>query len=467
MPPMRTDRLPAAAPGHRSTSDSAGTVGTGAGARPGASRRSARPDQPADPAEPGPRNLAVRWPDRRDLALAAGTGLADLVLFSDLVSRAAAGWSPALVILPMYAALGAVLLAYRRRCPGVVLVLLCVHSALAGLLLTYRPILGVCVALATVAATAVLRRAVLAHLLATAASATWVVNEARTSPRPMEATTRVLVALVYAAVLLVPTGIGRWEHASRRRAGELERSRAEAARLAVLAERRRLARELHDIVAHAVTVMVVQAAGARRVLGTDQRGVDAALAAVQDVGTQAMSELRRLLGVLRTSDGLDQVADVGGPTLVGLTALVTRMQEAGIRVTVEVRGTPGRLDPSVDRTAYRVLQEALTNITKHVGTGAAATVVLTWGPREVVLEVRDDGRGSGGAGDRLSTGHGLLGLAERVAVVEGTLDAGPAGGGFRVAVRLPTAAPLSTTDIAGAGAGPRHVAAGSWEAEQA
>jgi glucose-6-phosphate-specific signal transduction histidine kinase len=107
------------------------------------------------------------------------------------------------------------------------------------------------------------------------------------------------------------------------------------------------------------------------------------------------------------------------------------------------------------------------DITKHVGAGAAVTVALTWQPRALAIAVRDDGRGAGGAGDGLSTGHGLLGLAERVAVVEGTLDAGPAGGGFRVDVRLPTAQPLSTLDDRSAAAGPRAAATGMPEVEQA
>jgi signal transduction histidine kinase len=379
--------------------------------------------------------------------VAAGVGVLDLLLFSDLVTRVGSGWSVSLAVLPLYAALGVAVLAYRRRSPSAVLALLCLHSALAGLLLSHRPILGVCVGLATVAARAGARGTVLAHLLATATSVTWVVNEVRTRPNPMESTTQLLVGVAYALLLLVPTGIGRWEHAGRRRVGELERRRGEAARLAVLAERRRVARELHDIVAHAVTVMVVQAAGARRALSGKQPAVDTALTAVEDVGTQAVGELRRLLGVLRTTEGQDDAAETGGPTLAELAELVARMRGASLRVSTEVRGAPGRLDPSVDRTAYRVVQEALTNVAKHAGAGAAATVTLTWQPRTLVIEVRDDGRGTGGAGDQLSSGHGLVGLAERVAVVEGTLDAGPVGEGFRVTVTLPTSQPLSTTEL--------------------
>jgi signal transduction histidine kinase len=417
-----------------------------------------RPTRPAGghPGRTGRDRL--RLPGARDIAVATGAGLLDLLVFSDLVERVAAGAPAAVTGTLLLCAVQVGLLGFRRQRPGAVLVLLCVHSAVAGLLLPYRPLIGVCVGLATLAATGAGRATVLGQLLATLTSLTWVANEVRTSHTPLSGAVQVLLAFTYAVLLAVPTGIGRWHWRGQGRVRELERRRVEAARLAVRAERRRMARELHDVVAHAVTVMVVQAAGARRVLGTDQAAVATALAAVEDVGTESISELRRLLGVLRTTDDTAEddadPAETGGPGTAELPALVARMRELGLRVAVRVHGTPGRLDPSVDRTGYRMVQEALTNAGRHAGSGAAATVTLSWQPRSVAIEVVDDGGGSEGGGRSggggqgggghggLSTGHGLLGLAERVALVGGTLKTGrlPAGG-YRLLAVLPTAAP--------------------------
>jgi signal transduction histidine kinase len=186
-------------------------------------------------------------------------------------------------------------------------------------------------------------------------------------------------------------------------------------------------------------VMTLQAAGARRVLRHEPNRAEDALAAVEDQGVQAVEELRRLLGALRQPTG-----GVGSgpehPGLADLEPLISSVRRAGVHVQICQAGTPSRLDPSVDVAAYRVLQEALTNVTKHAGAGASVKVDLSWAPRALRLEVSDDGHGQRSNG-QLSTGHGLIGLAERIAIVGGVLTTGRIeDGGFRLSATVPTAA---------------------------
>ena len=401
---------------------------------------------------------AGRLPPRRDLALTVATVALDLTLWSD-VFRSPANGAPHSgdAVVLAFAALGFLVLLWRRRAPLVAFALLCVHSAAGSLLLTYRPVFPVCVALATVTARRNRPTALLAFTIAVGTSVAWVANEVRTSPQARSATTDVLVGGAYVLVLLVAAGIGRWQHASREHIRVLEQLREEEARLAVAAERLRVARELHDIVAHTVTVMVLQAAGARRVMPVDPGRADAALASVEEAGTLAMGELRRLLGVLRAGDASPGYGDPALRRGIGdLDGLAETVRAAGLHVDLTVSGRPGRLDPSVDLAAYRVVQEALTNTTKHVGPGAHVAVGLEWGGKTMVVTVRDDGKGIQVSDARLSTGHGLLGLAERVSMVGGTLSAAAAPeGGFRVTATLPVvqAVPPVAERPAEAGAG--------------
>ena len=215
-----------------------------------------------------------------------------------------------------------------------------------------------------------------------------------------------------------------------------------SAEAAISAERARISRELHDIVSHSVTVMVLLAAGARRVMDTTPERARTALAQIEQTGTHAMEELGRMLQVLRTGRQWDEPGrdGVGRPGLGEVYDLLAGVRAAGIKVDLQVQGEPRGVAPSVGIAAYRVVQEALTNITRHDGPGARATVRIAWAD-ELLVEIRDDGGGVPQAevADRLSTGHGLAGLAERVAVAGGRLEAGqlPAGGGFRVAATLP------------------------------
>ncbi|MFC4066789.1 sensor histidine kinase [Actinoplanes subglobosus] len=222
--------------------------------------------------------------------------------------------------------------------------------------------------------------------------------------------------------------------------------RAAASAAAVRAERLRIARELHDIVAHAVSVMVLQVAGARAVLTSNPARAEAALETVQDVGRQSMNELRRLLGLLRSASADHDVTTTDQPGLDGVDTLLANARATGLSVDKQVQGTPGQLDPSVSLAAYRLVQEALTNALKHAGPKATVQVTLNWAPEQLTVTVHNDAppRGKRRSGSTpLSTGHGLLGLRERVHTVGGTLHTGPDPAGFVVQAVLPTTVPLS------------------------
>ncbi|WP_030414994.1 sensor histidine kinase [Streptomyces sp. NRRL S-1448] len=226
------------------------------------------------------------------------------------------------------------------------------------------------------------------------------------------------------------------------KATRLEKEREAQARIAVAAERARIARELHDVVAHNVSVMVVQADGAAYVLDAAPEQTRQALETISGTGRQALAEMRRLLGVLRTGEQAEGGEYVPQPGVEQLTDLIDQVRGAGLPVDFRVEGEPRPLPSSVELTAYRIVQEALTNSRKHGGPDVAATVRLSYQDDDLELLVEDDGRGarhelyeSGGA-DGL--GHGLIGMRERVGMVGGTLIAGPRpGGGFRVSAVLP------------------------------
>ena len=216
------------------------------------------------------------------------------------------------------------------------------------------------------------------------------------------------------------------------RAERLEREREQRARLAVAEERVRIARELHDIVAHAISVVVVQAQAGQRVLEGEQVSAREALGSIETTGRQALVEMRRLLGVLRKEDR--DLALAPRPSLAHLGVLAERVREAGLPVELHVEGEAKPLPPGVDLSAYRIVQEALTNALKHAGP-ASAQVVVRYRPQEVELEITDDGRGSV---DGRVDGHGLVGMRERAALVGGIVESGTNGGrGYTVRARLP------------------------------
>ncbi|MGH3458121.1 sensor histidine kinase [Aeromicrobium sp.] len=216
------------------------------------------------------------------------------------------------------------------------------------------------------------------------------------------------------------------------RTERLEREREQQARQAVAEERARIARELHDIVAHAISVMVVQAQAGQRVLEGEQASAREALGSIETMGRQSLVEMRRLLGVLRVEDR--ELALGPYPRLADLDVLADRVRHAGLPVEVHVEGEPTSLPPGVDLSGYRIVQEALTNALRHAGP-ATAKVVVRYRPAEVEVEITDDGRGN--AEDR-EGGHGLVGMRERAALVGGDLESGSENErGYTVRARLP------------------------------
>jgi signal transduction histidine kinase len=213
---------------------------------------------------------------------------------------------------------------------------------------------------------------------------------------------------------------------------ELEEQRELRAQAAVAVERGRIARELHDVIAHNVSMVVVQAGAAASVLEGEQPHVRAALEAIETTGRATVDEMRRLLGVLRESE--DGAALSPQPGLAGLETLVAGVREAGLPVDLRIEGSPTPLPPALDLTAYRIAQEALTNVLKHAGP-ARAELTVRYDVAAVEIELRDDGAGgrSNGAGG----GRGLIGMRERVALWGGSLDAGHTERGWLVRARLP------------------------------
>ena len=217
------------------------------------------------------------------------------------------------------------------------------------------------------------------------------------------------------------------------RAAQLEREREEKAQLAVAEERSRIARELHDMIAHAVSVIVVQAQAGPHLMDDPPRLLGV-FHAIESSGRDALVELRRLLGILRSED--EQLAIGPQPGLGSLQSLVEQMRTSGLPVGLRIEGEPVQLPAGIDLSAYRIVQEALTNVLKHAGP-ARARVVVRYSGRELELEIADDGRGSATVRD---AGHGLVGMRERVALYGGDFDAGTRnGGGFVVRARLPLA----------------------------
>jgi signal transduction histidine kinase len=219
---------------------------------------------------------------------------------------------------------------------------------------------------------------------------------------------------------------------ARERAQRAEREREERARLAVSDERARIARELHDVVGHSVSVMTVQASAARRLLRPHQEKEREALMVVEQTGREALAEMRRLVGVLRRPEEAPALAPQ--PSLEQIERLVEQTREAGLPVDLRIEGEPVQLPAGLDLTAYRFVQEGLTNTLKHAR-AHSAEVMVRYGDGHVELTVNDDGDGGGDGG---GSGHGLVGIRERVSVYGGELDAGPRpGGGFRLRARLP------------------------------
>jgi signal transduction histidine kinase len=245
----------------------------------------------------------------------------------------------------------------------------------------------------------------------------------------------VFISIVFAIAWTISRLVSRQFHEAeeaRERAAQAEREREARARLAVSDERARIARELHDVVGHSVSVMTVQASAARRLLRPQQEKEREALLVVEKTGREAMAEMRRMVGVLRRPEEAPALAPQ--PSLEQIEKLVEHTREAGLPVELRIEGEPIDLPAGIDLTAYRLVQEGLTNAMKHAQ-AQRAEVVIRYGDDDVEVSVTDDGLG-GGDGD--GGGHGLVGMRERVSVYGGELEAGPRpGGGFELRARLP------------------------------
>ena len=326
-------------------------------------------------------------------------------------------------------------LAVRRRWPLAVLVWALATGAAFALLGPNLVVLTVALLIYvyTVAARCP-RRVSLTGLAATEATLVlvWLVR-----PRAIgtDASTLIADCLILAAAWWLGDGTRRRQEAvaaAQQRAAELEQAREELARRAVTEERLRIARELHDVVAHSMSIIAVQSGVGVHVLDSQPEEARKALAAVEATSRQALVEMRRLLGVLR-QEAEPQGSLAPAPGLAEVEALAAEVARAGVRVEVRIEGTPAELPAGLDLSAYRIVQEALTNVVRHAGP-ATARVAIRYRPGRLAVEVVDDGRG----GDPGDQGHGIPGMRERAALYGGTLEAGPLpDGGFRVAATLP------------------------------
>jgi signal transduction histidine kinase len=378
--------------------------------------------------------ITFRRPSWGDLALALAVtvlGQSEVWLRDDVQPR------PAAAVCELV--LGAVL-AFRRVAPTTTVVVVAVAStveALAGVPLQspLNPIIASVIAAYSLFVHATARRAVTGGALLLAAIATQSASQHQELGNFAWAV--VLMAGVAAVGWTVRSRTQRVDHLEQE-ALDLERAREEQARQAIAQERARIARELHDVVSHSISVIAIQAQAVQRRLGPGHEKEVEDLRAVESTARQAMVEMRRLLGVLR-ADG-ESLPLAPQPGLSQLPALVDRATKAGLRVEVTTTGTPEPLPAGLDLTAYRVVQEALTNTLKHAS-ARTASVALGYAPGELRLTVEDDGRGHAdgvGAAPSPGRGHGLIGMAERVSFYGGRLHTGPLDGrGFRVDVRLP------------------------------
>ena len=321
-------------------------------------------------------------------------------------------------------------LAVRRYWPREVFVVT-LAAALGNALLTDAPALpaGVVVALYTVAAHCDRRTSLRAAL----ATGVLLIPSLFISPSGGDGSPLVFPA---AALLTIAWVLGdnlRTRRAYLRevedKAERLEREREQNARQAAADEQARIARELHDVIAHNVSVMVVQAAAAGDVFHSQPAKAREALASIEHTGREALTELRRLLGAVRSDDG-----KVPQPGLERLPALIEQVRAAGLAVDLTTEGQERQLPLGIDLSAYRIVQEALTNTLKHAN-ATQAKVALRYEHDQVAIDVTDDGRGPSTNGDH---GQGLIGMRERVALYDGALTAGPRPeGGFAVSARFP------------------------------
>jgi signal transduction histidine kinase len=364
-----------------------------------------------------------------DLALALVAAATEL---AQIIGATGAPAAPSLVL----AVLAGGALVLRRRAPVAVLATILAAGVVIVALGDDPSGLSVLIALYTTAAYCELRVSLAALVLTAATAATLSAVTVDAPGRQTSATSGAIIVVLLTAGIW---GLGAYAQARRRylrelqgRAASAEREREQLARIAVHEERASIARELHDIVAHSVSVMLVGVRGARDVLRTSPDAAEDTLARVERNGEQSLAELRRILALLREPEQTAQSHPL--PSLAELDELVAGYREAGLPVRLEVLGEPIPLPSGVELSVYRIVQEALTNTLKH-SEPSNVTVTLAFRNARLELEVVDDGTPTLGSA---APGQGLVGMRERVALLGGELETGQRdGGGFRIAAHLP------------------------------
>jgi signal transduction histidine kinase len=387
------------------------------------------------------RSLLERLPQRRPAVLDAllAAAVTVMVLVDLSYPADATGVRPTDVWAVLLSLLQTVPLAFRRRAPLPVFLVIVAgvatyygmgYEVTDGTLATF-------VSVYTVAAYENRRKSLIAlGVLAVSMTWYWVARA-----EPFDPTTPVWIAILG----LLSWGVGEYVRARRTYTAEVEalaerldRARELEARQAVWQERARLARELHDVIGHTVNVMVIQAGAGRRTLASDRKVAEKAFQTIESTGREALDELDRLLGILRTEE--DEPDLPPQPGLDQLRSLAGRFEDSGLVVEISVEGKEVALPRSLDQSAYRIIQEALTNTLRH-GDGAAAHVAVRYRHDQLELEVTNDGDHSRTLEDHSGGGRGLIGIRERVSLFGGDLQAGPRPeGGFVVRCRFPLAA---------------------------
>ena len=361
-----------------------------------------------------------------------------IAITTEMIVRQDSATAPTLslwIAIPLLLAMLVPLFWYRRYpfgAPAALFVIGAVESFIDGRLITFTTgtFLAVLAALFLFGLLRDRRQAVAGLGLAIAAAGVVTLNDPKQGWSDF-AGVLLLIGIVWSGAFAIGRKLEEAADA-RERAEQAEREREADARAAVAEERARIARELHDVVGHSVSVMTVQASAVRRRLLPEQEQEREALEIVEQTGREALAEMRRLVGVLRRPEESPALAPQ--PSLQHLDRLVAQARESGLPVELQIEGQPTPLPPGVDLTAYRLVQEGLTNAIKHAR-ASKADVVVRYSDGTVEVSVTDDGSGDGDGG---GGGHGLVGMRERVSVYGGELEAGPRPeGGYSLRARLP------------------------------
>lgn len=398
---------------------------------------------------------------KRDVAFVPALYFFNCFSFSAWTQLSQVGTKPWLLLMWLYGLVGLVPLVWRDKAPLPVFATQVILTVAAWPILHYyTPVVGIPVALYAVSvhcSKMISLPALLASFIPNGLAAA-VAVQVYTNPSDSVRSFIQNVAFLF-ALSVGAWGAGRLTQASQRRVRYLEGER-DLMRNAVVTERKRIARELHDIISHAVTVMILQASGAAEVADIDPAQAKKSLTSIEATGRQAMAELRRLLSVLTGSNSTDQGEGIDErspqPGLADLPALLRDFQAAGMRITYHVEGMSCGLDPSVELAAYRIVREGLTNIIKHAGKDANPQLRLVWEPHKLLIYI-DNGTSQATSWRRgLSGGQGLVGMRERAHAVGGSLNAGPHHEvGYRLTATLPATASTTYPDVLGSTTAPR------------